>query len=450
MIHSIKIFLKSNKLIYVLIALAIVINILLFTRYRSENVDESWFLSFYYNFTHKGIETDQVFQLTDGQAGVQYFGKVIALFYSCFLNIIGWNRLGIALVGFALVISGAFFWYKSILKIFQNKRFALITFLFFIFLEPFVANINSSRVEAFLFFLSGLSLYLFLNKKYFFAILLSLIAIETHPLGVLSLIQIIIYYAVYRPKLDSKKYLFIFLGFLSGSLLYLLLHYSTLSHIAQFLGSNTKTGWSNLFIQYFWEANYKRHLFELLILIISAFIFIKRKYFKEYKFIAYLSILNLILLLLFPRPNINYVSLFSIGLFLLITLVIAKSKYFGIFLIFIVSVISVQYIFTLYKNWNVKYDVEKVAALIKDDGTPIVGSSTEWMSFKDREYYAASDTGKIPSNLKSFFLLADDIYRSKEPNEIAFKEYILQKCNLTEVLEKEIGEVYEVYKVVCY
>jgi len=437
-------FIGSNKFLYILIALTLLVNVALLTRYRTENIDEAWSLSFYYNYTHKGIETDTVFQSNDGQAGVLYFGKVIAVVYSAVFDVIGWNRLNVGLVGLILVIAAAFCWYKVILKLYGDKKFALNTFLLFILLEPFIANINSARGEALILLLTGASLLLLLNKQYVIGVLLAAISLETHPVGGIAGITLLTYLFTAKPKLGKWGIAQIVIATIASAIGYLALHSSALASLLAFLTSNSKTGWTNLFVQYFFQAQYKRHLLELAVIILSGVIFIQKKLFKTYSFIFVLAIINLLLLALFPRPNINYVALFSLGIWLIVALVSSKDRFYYLVVPMLAAIVLGQYAYLIRQNLNHNYDnsVVQVTKLLPNPNLPVVGSSNEWFVFKDKNFYAATISDKIPVGTKEFYLIQENDYRTNS----TFKDYVSTSCSLeklqTETIQQELFQSY--------
>lgn len=392
-------------------------------------MDEAWSLSFYYNYVNNGVETDAVFLASDGQSGVQYFGKIVAVIYGNILNLITWTRFNTSLVSFVLILLAGLVWYKIILKLFKDSKIAYYFLILFLVFEPFVANINSARAEAFILFISALSLLFFINKHYFVAIVLSLVALETHPVGVASLFTLILYGVAYRIKLTKKEVVQLILGSITGIFIYLTLHLNILSSFSGFLNSNTKTNWKSLFVQYFIEARYSRHLFDLLVIIAAGSFFLIKKLHKKYLFITILVVSDLVMLLVFPRQNINYVSLFFIGFIMLIAVSFSKLKYSNILLLITVLPILAQYVFLIKTNNGLNYDYvsQYISALVPTD-LPVVGSSNEWFSFKDREYYASTITDRLPIDVNEFYLIEESDYRNLSVDNSVFKFRLENSC----------------------
>lgn len=437
---------KTFMLFFVLIML-----LLLLTRYRSENIDEAWSASFYYNYINKGIETDSVFLTLDGQSGVQYFGKTVATIYGSLLNVIGWTRFNISIISLVFVISSGILWFKSIKQIYKDTKFAYASLVLFIFLEPFVANINSARGEAFILFLTAASFYLFINKWYGLSMFAGLVALETHPIGFVFIFFNIAYLFVYKVNLSRREIFRGLIGIITGLLFYLALHFNSLNSIGTFLNSNTQTNWQNLLVQYFFQSNYHRHLFDFAILISCAFTYLYFRLYKRNFLLSLFLVFSILFLLFFPRPNINYVSVFSIGVVFLIAYTITRLNVWPYVLVLIIGILSIQYLFLIKTNWNNNFDysISELQYIVPDDGLPVIGSSNEWFSFKDREYYASTMIDRFPEDLRQFYLVEENDFRSLDSATSNFKGYIVS-CDLDRINSSIINnEEFNIYKVNC-
>jgi len=444
-----------NKFYIGILFFVVLINLLLIGHYRTENIDESWFSSFYYNYTNFGIETDNNFNGA-GQNGVQFFGKTTAIIYGNVLNITDYNRHNPAYISFFIVALATIFWYKIALNIFKNKKTAFtLSILFFIF-EPFVAIINSARSEALLFLILALSFYSYLKGKFWLSILFIGISFEIHPLGLLCFLPIISHWAIYKPKISKSEIFKLVSGAIIGVLFYLILHYRSLDILPSFLVENTKTTWSNLFIQYFFNSNYYRHFFDLIIFIFcfGGIVFIYKKTRRpEHKFIIIYSLLSIFLLFIYPRPNMNYTALILTGIIFMVATVLSEVKYGNVLTAFIIIILSLQYCFLIYNSRNVNYDsnIKLITSLVPEDDLVIIGSSNEWFAFKERQFYPATVLDYFPNDLKEFYLVEENDFRNPPKGVVHEKlSSLIQKCNGENINNASIDcEQFRIIKNTC-
>jgi hypothetical protein len=423
--------------------------------YRPNDVDDGWSLSYLYNYFYKGITTDLNFG--DPFNGVQFFGKFHALLVAFILELLGWTRtnghlLSIFFMGTALVL-----WF-FILRSLGYSRTLALSFLFTAsLLDPFFTAATSTRLEAFEFLLITLAMTAFLLRWWMASMLITWLAIESHPIGVMAFFYMGAAWAA-SPSLRSAfqkrlplNLIKISFGFFTGACSFTLLHYEVLTQIPGLLFQKNLPGhiksYGPLF-DYFFLTKYLRHLPELLLFATALILFLRKRIYLQEKFTWLFLISMAAAALLIRRPNFHYALFLYPSLLLLLLSTAEALKRLPLILLGLWLFLVPQYFLAYVQNrsYDFQKQVRTLSATIPDDPLPVLANANEWFAFYHRPYYYYNYLGDYRKlELKEFYLIEDNDYRSmngdmKQWIQSRFKEEVLKKLVIN-------GQTYEVKKM---
>lgn len=397
--------------------------------YSPVNVDDAWSLSFAYNFLFKHIGYDLTFGSISGGCGVQYFGKTYAYIYGLILNCFGWTKSNALFISTSLILVAVLVWYFIVHQLTRNKKVAVWFCILMLIIEPFFRAANEARPDALTFLLVSAAFLAFLSRKTFWAGLIAMVAIEVHPLGIISLGYILaaqIYHLIKygararaHDKTTLKKMLFFLGGLGVGIVYYVGLHFAALSTIThEVMASNSGHRIINNFIiEYFLFNDFGRHMPELLLSIIVVVFFVRRKFYREDPYCLILLIILPCITLLIKRPNFRYiVYLYPVFLLLILQTFQRLGRLRLAIILFIILLIP-PYTVIFYNNHGYQLNkyLNKLVAAVPKDSLPIVGGSNDWFVFKERVFYAHNYNGRFHClQLKGFYLIENQKYRSGE------------------------------------
>jgi hypothetical protein len=423
--------------------------------YRPYNVDDGWSLSYLYNYVHHGITADLNFG--DPMNGVRFFGKSHAFLVGFVLDLIGWTRTNGHILSILFMGGALLSWFFILRKLGYSIELVL-SFVFASFLlDPFFTAATSTRTEAFEFLLITLSTGAFLLQWYEVSILIAWLAIESHPIGVISFFYLgAVFFssaALRHSFLDKKTsgLLRTLSAFFLGFLGFFLLHHEALGQFQSLLSrknipSDVKA-YGPLFC-YFFETKYYRHLPELALFGTAFLVFIKKGLYRQDKFTLILFILLTIAAIIIRRPNFHYTLFFYPALLMLLlraSEAIGRLK--GIIVLLLLLLLP-QYLYVYSKNHS--FDFEKQAQILKTilpgDGLPVIGNGNDWFSFYSRPFYFYNYMGDYTKiGLMDFYLIEDDDYRA---NYGSMKKWITLHFSGTEVTILTInGQIIKIKKM---
>ena len=347
-------------------------------------------------------------------AGLMFFRKTGAFFYGYILNIVGWDYGKAQLLSALLMVSSGWFWFLALKKLHFKPAERTAFLMLFFYMEFSFAAATSLRYESLILFFQSAAILLLLQKKYFLVGLISSIAVETHPIGVLNLAYLIGIMAssyahihssdfTHRLKVNQREIIYFFLGCIVGVAYYFYLHPLSLTSLYQFLYLNsiqgvgehydTKLGILGL---YFFSTKYLRHIPELIIIIVALYLFISNQIYKNRLFVLIWVLLLIVLSIL--RPVFTYSAII-----------------FPAFIVLIVS--SSQAIRKLNLLLLIFVCLTEVKSFVPADGLPVIGSAMSWFALKERKTFKS---GVYPfyrlkqPEWKEAYLVEDEFYRNED------------------------------------
>jgi len=445
--------LKIQRALYFIIILNILCNyIFLYDIYRPHNVDDAWFLAFAYNYIKFGEILDGTFNGGTTE-GLLFFRKTGAFFYGHILNKIGWDYGKAQFLSALLMVGSGWFWFLALGRLNFKPSEKTAFLLLFFYMEFSFATATSLRYESLILFFQSTTIFLLLQKRYFWVGLVSSIAIEAHPIAVLNLAYLIGIVASHYPHTNSSDFAYqlkgnqrqitcFLLGCLVGLAYYFHLHSLSLADIYQFLYLNsiqgvgehydTKLGMLGL---YFFTTKYFRHVPELIILIIALYLFISNRIDKKRLFV--LIWILLLIVLSFLRPIFTYAEIIFPAFIVLIVSSFQAIRKLNLLLLMFVCLMMPQYSAVYYLNhdWDRNTYFTEIKSVVPDDDLPVVGSAMSWFALKDKKNFKS---GIYPfSNLKQpewqeAYLVEDKFFRNKSEYR-GTKDYLNKNYSLSTI-----------------
>jgi hypothetical protein len=306
----------------------------LFGNYRPHTaIDTPWYLSISYNYCLKGIDTDATFGafFPVGMGGTVAFGKLAAMVQCTVLTPFNWSLLAANVLSVASVV-------LSMIAIFVFlvgegfDRFGAVTCcLTLAATEPFVAMANQSKYEYITFLFAVCGLLLAARRHLFIAGLISVLAIEVQPIGIIAPIYLISYELsrmtqTRRCRVEFDRVAKIVLGGALGLAVYFILHPDIVALLA---ASSNSAGWNayptHFLYGYFFESRLHRHLPELAVFTACLLVHIWRRDYMEWPFPIVASFGTLFFGFLLHHGNSFYTPFWYFPTFLLVFLTISVS-----------------------------------------------------------------------------------------------------------------------------
>jgi len=194
------------------------------------NGDDAWTMTRLYHFSKTGINMDTIFRAVTTDERVQIFNQFFNYLYTSWLNIFGWTKSSAHILGTGIMVLASIVWFK-IIKALRFSHSIAMVFALTLFLFPaYYGTANLIRTDPLTFLFSALSFYFFIKQKYFFAAFVGCMAVETHPMGIISGFYILSYIIAERKSFFGQAQLWkraigpLFLGLILGIGYYLALH----------------------------------------------------------------------------------------------------------------------------------------------------------------------------------------------------------------------------------
>jgi hypothetical protein len=318
----------------IIAVLVMVVYATMFGNYRVNlAIDTSWYLSISYNFCMKGIDTDATFGGTfpSAMGGTVAFGKLAAMAQCAALAPFNWSLVGANVLSVAGVVLSMAAIFAFLVGEGFSRLSAVSCCLALAATEPFVAMANQSKYEYITFLLAVCGLLLAARRHLFLAGLISVLAIEVQPIGIMAPIYLIAYelsrmVEARRFRLEFDRVAKIALGGVLGLAVYFILHPGILALLA---ASSNSAGWNayptHFLYEYFFEARLYRHLPELLVFAAGLLVHIWRRDYVQWPFPLIASLATLLIGFLLRHGNGFYAPFWYFPSFLLVFVTISAA-----------------------------------------------------------------------------------------------------------------------------
>ena len=395
----------------IIAVLVVAVYATMFGNYRVNlAIDTQWDLSFSYNYCIKGIETDATFGsvFPGGMGGTVAFGKLAAMVQCVALAPFNWSLVAANVLSVAGVVLSMTAIFAFLVGEGFGRLGAVTCCLGLAATEPFVAMANQSKYEYITFLLAVCGLLLAARRRLFLAGLISVLAIEVQPIGIMAPIYLIAYelgrmIQARRYRVEFDRVVKMVLGGVLGLAVYFILHPHILALLAASLNSAEwgKEGSIHFLYGYFFETRLYRHLPELAVFAACLFVHIWRRDYMQWPFPIIASLATFFVGFIIAHRNGFYTPFWYFPSFLLVFLTISV-HWRAIAVPVLVLVLFVPQYAVAYVEGH-KYarrgELQVARAAISSRGTDlshahIFGDSIFWPVFKDLSFQW-SPTGKF-------------------------------------------------------
>jgi hypothetical protein len=356
----------------------------------------------------KGIDTDASFGVPFpvGQGGTVAFGKLAATVQCTALAPFNWSLVAanvLSVAGVALSMAAIY----TFLVCQGFSRLGAVTFcLALAATETFVAMANQSKYEYITFLFAVCALLLAARRHLVLAGLISVLAIEVQPIGIMAPIYLISYelsrmIETRRFRLESDRVTKLVVGGVFGLAVYFILHRNILALLAASSAAEWDAYRGHFLYGYFFEARLYRHMPELGMFIACLLVHIWRRDYLRWPFPLVASIATLFVGFLLPRGNYFYTPFWYFPSLLLVFVTISV-HWRAVAVPVLVLVLFVPQYAVAYLEGH-KYarmdELQVARSAIASRGTDlshahIFGDSIFWPVFKDLSFQWAP-TGKF-------------------------------------------------------
>jgi hypothetical protein len=388
--------------ISIIVVLVVTVYAAMFGNYRSYSaIDTPWYLSISYNYCIKGIDTDATFggSFPFAMGGTVIFGKLAAMVQCAALAPFDWSLVAANVLSVAGVVLSMAAIFLFLVDEGFSRRGAVTCCLALAATEPFVAMANQSKYEYITFLLAVCSLLLAARRHLFLAGLISVLAIEVQPIGIMAPIYLISYelsrmIQARRFHVEFDRVAKLVLGGVLGLAVYFILHPHILALLA---ASSNSVGWSayptHFLYEFFFEARLYRHLPELAVFTACLVFHISRRDYTQWPFPIIASLATLLIGFLLHHGNSFYTPFWYFPSFILVFLTISIT-WRAVAVPVLVLVLFVPQYAVAYV-WGHKYarqgELQVARSAISKRGTDlsrahIFGDSIFWPVFKDLSF----------------------------------------------------------------
>jgi hypothetical protein len=377
----------------------------LFGNYRPiTGIDTPWDLSFSYNYCIKGVDTDPTFGsvFPGGMGGTVAFGKLAAMVQCAALAPFDWSLVAANVLSVAGVVLSIAAIFVFLVGEGFSRLGAATCCLALAATEPFVAMANQSKYEYVTFLVAVCGLLLAARRYLLLAGLVSVLAIEVQPIGIIAPIYLIAYelsrmIEARRVRIEFDRVAKLVLGGVLGLAVYFILHPHIPALLAAFPNPAEwgREGSIHFLYEYFFDAKLYRHLPELGIFIACLSVHIWRCDYMQWPFPLVASLATFFIGFFISHRNSFYTPFWYFPSFLLVFLTISVA-WRAVTVPVLVLVLFVPQYAVAYA-WGHKYEYARQSELqvarsaIAGRGTDlsrahIFGDSIFWPVFKDLSF----------------------------------------------------------------
>ena len=403
---------------------------LLHTKYYVYYVDDTWFVSEAYHYVSTGKTEDVLFRTPDAPDRVLLFGKTFFYIYGRFFAAAGWTKSNAHILSSIFIWLSAGLWFLIARQLNFSGQLQKLFPLSILIFPAFFSAANIARPDALIFFLSTLTFLLFLKRLYFLSGFALLISLECHLMGMTGFFYILSYVIFERKTFLSNKQKLIgsIAFFLTGTALGAFYYYSL--HKVDFSFEKLRTVLSlkkemsdfkfGFIIRYFVRDFWYRHVWELLLIITSAGLFIKNRLWRYQPFVTVFLPVMIVSSFVASRPNPNYMLFVYPAFLLLIFYTFEKLQMIHKLLWCAGSALVVLYgcHYLFNRSFDFQAVVTETRKNLPDENLPVIGMPDNWFAVPERVFYPIhSSVKQLPSlGLKEFYLVRNDYIKNRIRN----------------------------------
>jgi len=412
--------------------------------------DDSWTMSNAWNLVNLGVDHDLVFLDQENVFTGQLFGKVYFFLSGNVLNLIGWTKGNVFLINSALIFASAFVWFKILQDLPDSCKMSKWLPLFLPIFPPCFFAAHTGRTDAFTLFLLSIGFLMFVRKYYVVAGILSMLAIESHIMGVVSLFYYLSYFIYSEKKHFTARFSYkdfradnalpltkSMLGFAVGIIIYMSLHYKVfdleqLSNIVR-SKSDMVSPVNNYILAYFTDFDWYYHLPEMALFITTIVLYLRNGLYRKNPLLLIMLVVLVFSTFITRRENRNYFIYLvpAVMMFYFYTYrAIGQLRPFMV----VLTLICMSYYSALYvahKDFKFSDFVSFIDNNASDKEIPIIGMPDVWFAAMERDFYpihTERDFNKI--DFKEFYLVETDYLsiRSRVYDQVKSNIYKNYNC----------------------
>ncbi len=392
---------RNDRLFIILVVAVILLTYaLLQQRYMPDNSDDAWTTSYAYNYFMRGQREDVTFGSLGG--GVSLFGFLYAGLQYAVLETFGWTRSNAILLSTVLLFLSTPVWWNIAKDYGLGRKARLALCLTLPLWEPFFRIGNTARPDAFCFLLISCALLAAHRRRFFAAGLLSMLAVETHQMGILALlytlsIALVDFWRQHRSGQSIRpQVLGLLLGWTVGCGLYIALHWPALTNAFGVIAQ--RSVWDgHFFWNYFFMTNTHRHLPELIALGVAICISLRYRLYRNIPEPYVFFLVTLVIGYLTPRSNFYY-AVYSYVWVLIILIICAEKLNKELCFIFLsIFFLLPQYGFIRFRHndFDMNQYVYSLKTAIPPTQLPLVGSFNDWFALYELDFTGMYNIKKV-------------------------------------------------------
>jgi len=431
---------KSSLFLAVFLFLTLIIYYLLHGRYVLYNGDDAWTMTRLYHYSKTGINMDTIFRAVTTDERVQIFNQLFNVIYTGYLQVFGWTKSNAHILCTAFMFGATLVWYHIIKALKFSNTLAVIFALTMLLFPAYFGTANLIRTDPMTFFLSAVCFLLFIKKRYFWSAFVGLMAVETHPMGIIAAFYILAYvsanwkYFFGKDQEWRKVLLPAVAGVGLGIAYYVALHWHVLSweRFEKTLLDNRNNAKElpSYLITYFAQTEWYLHLWELFLLLGTIIWYIAKRGWRTQPIVWTLLLMMILSTFVTGRPNRVYmVFIFpAFQLMLLYTAEQAGKLKMWTFLLMVLFILHYGNVYRMNHSFNHGAVHKKTEALIPDKSIPVVGMADNWFPAKDHKFHLIynSINDLVDQPFKAFYLIENE-YLHIAPFSIKIEEWALEE-----------------------
>ncbi len=415
---------RTKQFIAFFLGFTAIIYYLLHTRYILYDGDDVWFLTRIHHYFTTGLNEDTIFAAVEVTDRTQIFYVLYNSLHGYVLNFLGWTKSNVHLISTFFIAGSAILWYYIAKQLRFDYEVSLLFAMTMLLFPVFFGAANLCRPDPLAFFLASISFLLFLRQYYLLAGLMIMVAFESHLMSCMFGFYILVHVGCNWKDYAADTILLVknvakfTAGILLGCVYFYYLHMDVLTYerVSDILLSHRTmgkdSGFKHLFISYFLQPLWYLHVFELILIILTFYYYIKHKLYKKTPFLWATLLVLFALTLLLSRPNRNYMIYFFPILQLMSFYTfksIGKQKQFvAVFLL--ACVLQYGYVYIQHRTYDFGEIATRLQKSLKDPSIPVVGMTDNWYAAKEHPYHLIYNSmHHLPDlGLKELYLIQTD------------------------------------------
>lgn len=394
------------------------------------DIDDAWYMWFTWRFVKESSLSDPMFFSN----GTQLFGVSWVAVLGSAYALGNWSLDAGHFVSTACIIGVASIWYRLGLRLGWSKHECAAVAALLVVMLPFVRAGLSARPEAFILLLASAAVLALETGHGLVAGLLVGLAIETHPLGIISLGYVLGWSwrqrawplpAGQRDRVITRKViLWLGIGLALGAAYYLVLHagfiHRTLAE--QTKRMQTMASWNTAVVAYFQAGDLRRRLWDGLLLLCAVGAYFGTTTWRREPFVMMGGVCVLAVLFALPRANPFYYVYFApfVAFALALSVHGRVARLATVAVVAIIGWVGYAAVAIASSSYSPESLNRALQARLHGSGAPVVVSAMLWPALRcEANVVSISETGSLLAQNRPFYVVTDfnwDFRRTLPPD----------------------------------